>query len=122
MRLLADENVHGKVVRGLRDRGFEVEWIHHSSPGALDPAILARADISDWVLITCDRDFGDLILHHELPAPLAVLYTRIEHRDWQATLARLREVIIGGVTPKAITTITRTAARVRSYAAGVGNV
>lgn len=121
MNLLADENVHKKVVLRLRELGLAIEWIRETAPGTLDPDILMRPDISDRVLITNDRDFGDLVLKRKMAAPLAILYTRIEHRDWQATSARLAEIIAAGVVEEAITTITRDAIRVRPYFAGVAH-
>ena len=101
--------------------GFDIEWIRETGPGMLDPQILLRADIADCILITNDRDFGDLVLKRQLAAPHAVLYTRIEHRDWQTTATRLVEIMAIGVTEKAITTITRDKIRVRPYSAGVSN-
>jgi predicted nuclease of predicted toxin-antitoxin system len=121
VQLLADEIVHRKVVLRLRELGFEIEWVRETGPGTLDPAILRRLDIADHVLITHDRDFGELVLRRGLAAPLAILYTRIEHRDWQTTSKRLAVILDAGPAPNAITTITRDKVRVRPYAAGVQN-
>jgi predicted nuclease of predicted toxin-antitoxin system len=106
VRFLADENVHGKVVQSLREYGLDVEWIKESSRGIADPFILRRADIGLLVLITNDRDFGDLIFNKGLPLPHALLYTRLPHRDWQNTADRLIAVIETGVSAGHIVTMT----------------
>jgi predicted nuclease of predicted toxin-antitoxin system len=77
LRLLADENVHAEVVRRLRSTGYEVEWIAETAPGSSDASILAREDIGELVLITYDRDFGDLIFNHGLPHPMAIIFSRV---------------------------------------------
>jgi len=60
MMLMADENVHGKVVARLRSDGYDLSWIKELAPGALDPDILVRPDVVASVLITNDSDFGEL--------------------------------------------------------------
>lgn len=77
MKILADENVHPVVVVRLRAEGLVVEWIAETAPGLSDTQILARADIRELVLITYDRDFGDLIFNHNLTRPKAVIYSRL---------------------------------------------
>ena len=106
MKFLADKNVHGKVVGQLRIHGFDVEWVKETSPGIIDPLILGRDDIGSLVLITNDRDFGDLIFNHGLPTPHALLYTRLPHRDWETVTHRLIVVIEQGVSAGHITTIS----------------
>ena len=89
MRLLADENTHVTVVLRLREAGYDLEWIGQSMPGSLDRDILARADIGQLVLITNDRDFGDLVFRERQPCPRSILYTRLPHRTADLTAMRL---------------------------------
>ncbi len=77
MRLLADENVHPVVVQRLRLAGYTIEWIAETAPGLTDLQILDRADIGELLLITYDRDFGELIFKQKLPKPLAIIYSRL---------------------------------------------
>ncbi|TMJ14891.1 MAG: hypothetical protein E6G94_08470 [Alphaproteobacteria bacterium] len=77
MRLLADENLHPVTVSHLRGVGHNVEWVKETSPGAQDEDILSRPDISELVLVTLDRDFGDLIFRQGFPTPRAILYSRL---------------------------------------------
>ncbi|MEF3366713.1 DUF5615 family PIN-like protein [Methylocystis sp. 9N] len=97
MRFLADENFPAEAVFALRRAGHDVVWICETASGASDEAILAMA-ISDLrILLTFDKDFGELawrsgfarscgIILFRLPTPSAVsvgdaLAARIAERD-----------------------------------------
>ncbi len=115
MRLLADENVHGNVVRYLREQGFTVEWIKETSRGTADEDILKRVDITTLILVTNDSDFGALIFDKGLPAPFAILYTRLPHRDWKACAERVVSALTTGVSAAHMTTLTPTEMRSRAF-------
>ena len=59
-RFLADENFPGAAVRRLRKAGCDIEWIRTSAPGADDATILATASREKRILLTFDKDFGEL--------------------------------------------------------------
>ena len=59
-RFLANENVPADAVEALRVAGFEVDWIRERSPGISDPDVLAISLREGRVLITFDKDFGEL--------------------------------------------------------------
>jgi predicted nuclease of predicted toxin-antitoxin system len=99
LRILADENVHAGVVAGLRERGHVVEWLAETAPGTPDDAILARTDIGSWVLLTYDRDFGDLIFNRGMPCPAGIIYSRLERPKPEVLLERLEALIATGVIP-----------------------
>lgn len=60
MRLLADENVAGSVIRALREAGQDVLSIATTNPGASDDAVLAQAREEGRIFLTHDKDFGEL--------------------------------------------------------------
>ena len=66
MRFLADENVSRLVVERLRTAGFDVASVHETRPGASDKDVLDEAGSDDRVLITEDRDFGELVIRQRL--------------------------------------------------------
>ena len=115
MKLLADENVHPLILRSLRALGHEVEWVKETSPGAEDAAILNRPDIGELVLVTLDRDFGDLIFKQGLPPPRAILYSRLSRANPQAVADRIADLIGRGFAEKHITTITARGERVKAF-------
>jgi predicted nuclease of predicted toxin-antitoxin system len=59
-KLLADENIPTDVVVALRTEGHDVASIREPSPGSTDDVVLARALAEDRVLLTFDKDFGEL--------------------------------------------------------------
>jgi predicted nuclease of predicted toxin-antitoxin system len=118
VRLLADENTHIAVVYRLKEAGFDVEWIGHSMPGISDRDILARPDIGLLILITKDRDFGDLIFNRRLPCPRSVLYTRLPHRAADLTASRLIALLEAGVPAGQMITLTKNGDRAKPFPAG----
>jgi predicted nuclease of predicted toxin-antitoxin system len=48
------------VVARLRSEGHDVAYIPETSAGRRDDEVLARANAEDRVLLTEDKDFGDL--------------------------------------------------------------
>ncbi|MGH2354134.1 MAG: DUF5615 family PIN-like protein [Chloroflexota bacterium] len=77
MRLLANENFPGDAVAALRARGHDVAWVHADAPGSQDDDVLARASAEGRVLVTFDKDFGELALRAGLPASSGVVLFRI---------------------------------------------
>jgi predicted nuclease of predicted toxin-antitoxin system len=61
MNLLADECVPAEVVARLRADGHAVEAAGDAAPGASDDDVLARAAASERLLVTADKDFGELV-------------------------------------------------------------
>jgi predicted nuclease of predicted toxin-antitoxin system len=66
MRFLADENVSRQVVERLRADGHEVISVAQSNRGASDKQIVEIANADGRVLITEDRDFGELAVRQRL--------------------------------------------------------
>ncbi|HEY0558159.1 MAG TPA: DUF5615 family PIN-like protein [Thermoanaerobaculia bacterium] len=77
MRFLANENVPLASVGRLRQAGHVVLSISELSPGAKDPAVLARAAEEGDVLLTFDRDYRELIFRRKLPPPRGIIYLRL---------------------------------------------
>jgi predicted nuclease of predicted toxin-antitoxin system len=61
MRFLVDESVSGAVTQYLRGYGHDVLAVAEVTPRALDSDILRRATVEDRIVITNDKDFGELI-------------------------------------------------------------
>ncbi len=97
MNLLADEGVDKPIVDLLRNNGFDVVYILETNQGADDEFILALANDDKRILLTQDKDFGELVFrlknaHHgvilirlegyksALKAQI-VLQTIVEHKD-----------------------------------------
>jgi|SRR5215471_6814498 len=67
MRFLADENVSRLVIDRLRAGGLDVVSVSETTPGVSDREVLDAANAESCILITEDRDFGELIIRQNLP-------------------------------------------------------
>jgi predicted nuclease of predicted toxin-antitoxin system len=61
MNFLADEGVDKPIVDLLRTSGFDVHYILETHPGSLDEEILTIANEENRILLTQDKDFGELV-------------------------------------------------------------
>ncbi len=66
MNLLADEGVDRPIVEQLRREGHSVFYIAEMSPGLDDDVILAQANAAKALLLTLDKDFGELVFRQGL--------------------------------------------------------
>ena len=65
MIYLCDEGVDREIVSRLRSDGYQVLYIAEMSPSISDEAVLAVANARGAVLITMDKDFGELVFRLE---------------------------------------------------------
>ena len=89
MRILADENFPRPAIQALRNAGWDVFSIAEECPGIADEQVAALCAEQQRVLFTFDKDFGELIYRHGLPAGSGVVLFRIapESPDDAARLA-----------------------------------
>ena len=76
MRFLANENVTGTVIQELRQRGHDVLSVKESMRSEEDDVILARAQAEQRIVVTHDKDFGELAFRSQLPASCGVILFR----------------------------------------------
>ena len=79
MRLLADESCDFAVVRALRSAGHDVVAVAEVSPRADDVEVIALAIRDKRVLITEDKDFGQLV-YADKRSSSGVLFIRFPTR------------------------------------------
>lgn len=77
MHLCLNENMAGATVARLRKEGDDVLWIRESSPGISDQEVLAVARREDRLLITFDKDFGELVFRLGAVAACGIVLFRI---------------------------------------------
>jgi predicted nuclease of predicted toxin-antitoxin system len=74
MRFLADESVDIPVFLFLKERGFDIEHVAHISNGLDDDRVLRLAFSGKKILLTVDKDFGDLAFKFKRPSHGIILY------------------------------------------------
>jgi hypothetical protein len=77
MRFLANENFPGAAVAELRAAGHDVIWVRTAAPGMRDPDVLGWAARELRILLTFDKDFGELARMSELPAACGIVLFRV---------------------------------------------
>lgn len=69
MRFLADESCDFAVVKALREAGHDVAAVRDSSRGAADEVVINLAVRENRILLTEDKDFGQLVYAHAANPP-----------------------------------------------------
>jgi len=64
VNFLADEDIDRQVVDSLRLDGHHVRYIAEMEPGITDESVLELATQGRLLLLTADKDFGELIFRH----------------------------------------------------------
>ncbi len=76
MKFTADEGVDAAVVKILRENGHDVYYIAEEEPSIPDTAVLNIAALRDDILITSDKDFGELVFKNLSPHKGVILYMK----------------------------------------------
>src|SRR5712671_779505 len=92
MNFLADESCAGPVIRALREAGHDVVAIAEVAKGATDEQVLKRAVNEKRVLITEDRDFGELV-YARGRSSAGVILVRFHSRAGRAKPATVVEAV-----------------------------
>jgi predicted nuclease of predicted toxin-antitoxin system len=95
MRFLLDESAELRIAAFLKQAGHDVTSIAQDHPHSIsDEQVLTIAKAEERILITNDRDFGELIFRHQLPHS-GVIYFRLpldstaqEKISWLARILR----------------------------------
>jgi predicted nuclease of predicted toxin-antitoxin system len=93
VKFLADECCDALLVAGLRQAGHDVLFVMESARGADDATVLQQAASDQRILLTEDKDFGELVVRLGLPA-YGIVLLRLNPADSAAKLARLQEVLL----------------------------
>jgi predicted nuclease of predicted toxin-antitoxin system len=73
MRWLADECVDAGLVSHMRAAGHDVMYMAEVAPAASDALVMMRARAERRLLLTEDKDFGDLVFRHGQSVPGIIL-------------------------------------------------
>ncbi|MBI2193113.1 MAG: DUF5615 family PIN-like protein [Planctomycetes bacterium] len=92
MRIVADGNVSGSVIRELRRKGHDALSVKEAMRSESDEAVLRRAQSEERVVLTHDKDFGELAFRWGLPATTGVILYRLQGRNPKSVNRRVLEV------------------------------
>jgi len=86
LKLIADESVDFRIIQALREANFEVVAICEASPSITDKEVLQIAITHKALLVTEDKDFGELVFRLQLPHN-GILLIRIEDNSFKISSA-----------------------------------
>ena len=95
MRILANENFPEEAVAALRKHKHDVAWIRTEAPGSSDREVLSRAGLETRLIVTFDKDFGELAFRSKLPAACGIVLFRISAPS-AAHVARTAVAVLEG--------------------------
>jgi predicted nuclease of predicted toxin-antitoxin system len=96
MRFLANENFPDPSIVLLRADGHDVRSIREDHSGISDQQVIAFAQIEDRIILTFDKDYGELIFKDGIENPPAVLFLRYRGRDPKAAATLITEALVAG--------------------------
>jgi predicted nuclease of predicted toxin-antitoxin system len=73
MRFLVDESTGPTVAEWLRQQGHEVFSVYDEARGMDDSGIIQKACSEDWILMTNDKNFGEMVYRERHPHKGVVL-------------------------------------------------
>ena len=76
LKFIADENFDKEIVLALREE-YDVTYVAEFMPGSDDEEVLANAEKEQRIVLTSDKDFGDLVFRQSM-AHAGVILCRIE--------------------------------------------
>ncbi len=78
MEFLANENIPWPTISLLREAGYTVRSVFAEMRGATDEKIISVAASENLVILTFDRDYGELLFKYKMEPPPAVVYFRFK--------------------------------------------
>lgn len=116
MNILADENISRLVVERLRQDSHQVYYIFEIARGSKDPTVLSLANQQNALLLTADKDFGELVFRQHLQAA-GVLLIRLTGTSPLQESEIVAQVIMkyGDELLSAFTVLTTRGIRIRPF-------
>lgn len=112
MLFLVDECTGPRVAEWLRGEGHEVFSVFDQARGIPDDEVLAKALAENWILITNDKDFGEMVfrerrMHH------GIIFLRLDDERAANKIEVLRQLFVNYADRLPEEFITVTESRVR---------
>ena len=92
MRFLADECCDTGLVASLREDGHDVLYVLERKPGVSDDEVLLEAYNEERIMLTEDKDFGELVYRLKKPSK-GIILIRIEAKERHMKWPRLKKLI-----------------------------
>jgi predicted nuclease of predicted toxin-antitoxin system len=116
---LADEGIDSSIVAKLRADGYQVLYVAEMAPGIPDEAVLEQANEQQALLLTSDKDFGELVFRlGRLHTGVVLVRLAGLSADSKATIVAETVARHGAKLLNAFTVISPAAIRIRTKLPG----
>jgi predicted nuclease of predicted toxin-antitoxin system len=110
--IIIDENIDRKIIQSLIDAGFEVLSIKERYPGISDKEIIELARSSNGIVLTEDKDFGELVFSYQI-SDCSVIFLRYKKTETREIIKALIHTIGIFITKPGLFFITITSSKIR---------
>jgi len=93
MKFLLDENIGKEVAKFLQKLGHFASRIKLISPGVDDYRVLDLSVSKDSILISSDKDFGELVFKEKEPST-GVIFLRLQDESSENKIKAIKEVFL----------------------------
>lgn len=116
MQFLADESIHKEIVDQLRAEEYIVTCVSEIAQRIPDNAVIDLANYESEIILTEDKDFGELVFKQGL-STRGVILVRLQSLSPNEKAKRISEAIQDNLylLQDKFTVITKDRVRVRSY-------
>ena len=113
MKILLDSCVWSKAQLELAANGHEVEWCGNWPADPGDAEVLRRAHAGRSVLVTLDKDFGELAIVFRQQHSGVIRLHQVPAREQAGTVLRILSMHADELSKGALVSMTRNRVRVR---------
>lgn len=92
IKFLADEGFSFSITSILKEKGLNVKWVGDISPGVSDRVVYDIAQQEDRIILTEDKDFGELAVRFRLKVR-GVVILRISSKEKDLRNERVFELL-----------------------------
>lgn len=92
LKFLADECCDTRLISSLREAGYDVLYVPEQMAGASDDAVLFKAYEEGRILLTEDKDFGELVYRFKKPSR-GIILLRIDISERQLKWPRVKRLL-----------------------------
>lgn len=93
MKFLADVNVEKQIIDYLKKSGYNILWVPDLDCRMIDEKILEVANKEKRILITNDKDFGDIIFRQK-HISTGIILIHIKDQNTQHKLRLLQKLLL----------------------------
>jgi len=92
MRFLVDESIGNRFAELLKNAGYDVVFSGDAMPQVADEKVLSFSAYDKRVLITADKDFGNLVFKLKIHVNGVILF-RVLTRDPEKRLEMVKDIL-----------------------------